>query len=133
MSNIIATIDDIKNCENLHIVRFKYHSQILSMMSLELSDDIKIGTKVRLGVKSSHISIGKNFSGNISFVNILPTKIIEIENGTLLSAITLKLFDTTLEAIIPLPSVKQMDLNVNDEVTAFIQMSELSISEIIYD
>jgi len=131
MSNLIATISEINNCDSLHIVKFKYHTQTLSMMSLELNDNICIGTNVRLGIKSSHISIAKNFAGEISFSNKLFTKIISIEDGELLSSITLEFFDTTLEAIISKEAVKKMNLSINDNVTAFIQMSELSIVEII--
>ncbi|HIP13340.1 MAG TPA: transporter [Arcobacter sp.] len=133
MSNIIATISDIKNCDSLHIVEFIFHSQTLSMMSLELNENIKIGTKVKLAIKSSHISLAKNFNGDVSFENKLPTKVISIENGELLSSVTLSVFDTTLEAITTRKSIENMDLKVEDNITAFIQMSELSIVEIVND
>lgn len=133
MSNIIAKISNIKNCNSLHIVEFTYHSSVLSMMSLDLNDCIKIGTKVKLAIKSTHISIAKNFTGDISFENKINTKIISIEDGELLSSITLEFFTTTLEVIITKQSKNNMNLNVGDNVSAFIQMSELSISEVIND
>ena len=133
MSNIIATIKDIKSCDSLNIVQFSYHSDILSMMSLELSEHIKIGTKVKLTIKSTHISIAKDLKGSISFENKLSTKITNIENGELLSSITLEYFDTFLEVIVTKETIKNMDLKVNDDIIAFVQMSELSISEIIDD
>ena len=133
MSNIIATIKDIKSCDSLNIVQFIFNSDILSMMSLELNENVKIGTKVKLATKSTHISIAKDLQGSISFENKLKTKINSIENGELLSSITLRYFDTFLEVIVTKETIKNMNLKVNDNVIAFIQMSELSISEIIND
>ena len=131
MSSLIATVTKIDNCDNLHIVKFDCKGQTLSMMSLDLNDEIKVGTVVKLIVKPSHIAIAKNFSGEVSYSNKLDTIIQNIENGQLLSSVKLLFVDTTLESIITLNSSKNMDLKVGDKVTAFIKASELSIGEIV--
>ncbi len=131
MSDLIATVLEILSCDNLHIVKFTCYTQTLSMMSLDLSQDIKVGTKVKLIVKPTHIAIAKNFSGDVSYSNLFNSTITNIENGKLLSSIELKYFDTTLESIITLASSKRMDLKVGDSVTAFVKASELSIGEVI--
>ena len=133
MSNIIATVKDIQNCNALNIVQFDFKGITLSMMSLDLNENIKIGTKVNLVAKPSHIAIAKNFSGEVSYSNKLNTTITDIENGKLLSSITLTIFDTTLESIITVNSSKKMNLKVGDNVTAFIKASELSIDSICND
>lgn len=133
MSSIIATVTQIDNCDSLHIVKFDCHNQTLSMMSLDLTDKIKIGTKVKLVIKPSHIAIAKNFSGEVSYSNKLDTIINSIENGQLLSSVKLDFFDTTLESIITLNSSQRMGLKVGDKVTAFIKASEISIGEVISD
>lgn len=133
MSNLIATIKKISACDSLHIVEFDFFDQTLSMMSLDLADNLKVGTKVKLIAKPSHIAIAKNFSGEVSYSNRLNSTISSIENGKLLSSIQLSFFDTTLESIITLNSSKRMNLQVGDNVTAFIKASELSIGEIIDD
>ena len=102
------------------------------MMSLELSENIQIGTQVKLNCKSSHIAIAKNFSGEVSYSNKLNCEIVSLENGELLSCIHLKIFDTILESIITVNSSKKMGLKVGDNVTAFIKASELSISEVLW-
>lgn len=131
MSSLIATVTQIDNCESLHIVKFDYFGQALSMMSLELDDDIKIGSQVNLVIKPSHIAIGKNFSGELSYSNQLLCTIKSCEHGQLLSSVKLDLFDTTLESIITLNSSQKMDLKVGDKVTAFIKASELSIGKVL--
>ncbi len=133
MSSISATVTNIENCDSLHIVKFDCNGQTLSMMSLELDDKIKVGTKVKLVVKPTHIAIAKNFSGEVSYSNKLETTIINIENGQLLSSVKLDFVDTTLESIITVNSSKKMDLKVGDKVIAFIKASELSIGEVIDD
>ncbi|RRS30806.1 MAG: transporter [Epsilonproteobacteria bacterium (ex Lamellibrachia satsuma)] len=133
MSSIIAAVSEIQSCDSLHIVTFDFHGQALSMMSLELSDTVKTGAKVRLAVKPSYIVIAKNFIGELSYSNRLESTVRSIENGQLLSSVKLNFFDTVLESIITVDASKKMDLKVGDEVTAFIKASELSISEVLDD
>jgi len=132
MSSLVAKVSSIENCDNLHIVKFDFDGLILSMMSLDLSSSIKVGTTVRLLVKPTHIAIAKNFKGDVSYSNQLDSTIDEIINGQLLTSIKLKIKENiTLESIITLNSSKKMNLKVGDRVTAFIKASELSIGEVI--
>ncbi len=133
MSNLIATVQKIENCDSLHIVKFDFHGQPLSMMSLDISDKINVGTKVKLVIKPTHTAIAKNFSGEVSYSNQLHTIIESIKNGKLLSSLKLKYFDTTIESIITVSSSKRMNLKVGDSVIAFVKASELSIGEVIDD
>ena len=131
MNTLIATVTKIDNIDNLNIVKFDFSGQTLSMMSLDLSDDIKIGTKVKLITKPSYIAIAKEFSGILSYSNQLKAKIKELENGKLLSSVKLQIEEFVLESIITFESSKKMDLKVGDEVTAFIKASELSILKVL--
>jgi len=131
MNTLIATVTKIDNIDNLNIVNFDFSDQTLSMMSLDLSDDIKIGTKVKLITKPSYIAIAKEFSGILSYSNQLKAKIKELENGKLLSSVKLQIEEFVLESIITFESSKKMDLKEGDEVTAFIKASELSILKVL--
>ncbi len=131
MSSIIAKVSQIQNCDSLHIVKFDFHGYTLSMMSLDLTAEVKVGTLVKLVVKPSHIAIAKNFNGDVSYSNKLDTTIDSIENGELLSSIKLKFFDANLESIITAESSKRMNLQVGERVAVFIKASELSIGEIL--
>lgn len=131
MSSFIATVSQIQNCDTLYIVKFDFAGQTLSMMSLDLSEDIKVGVSVKLVVKPSHVAIAKNFSAEVSYSNQLVSTIQSIENGQLLSNVKLRSFDTVLEAIITVESSQKLDLKVGDKVTALIKASELSILEVM--
>ena len=131
MSRLLATVSKIQNCDNLNIVEFDFHTQKLSMMSLDLNANIKIGTRVNLLIKPTHIALAKEFSGEVSYSNQLQTTIVSLENGELLSSIELELYDTKLESVITCNSAKRMKLKVGDKVTAFIKASDLAIGEIL--
>lgn len=131
MSTLVAKIIDIKNVDNLNIVKFDFFNQPLSMMSLELSNNIQIGSIVLLKTKATSIAIAKNFSGELSYSNKLNSKIIDIQNGELLTTIKLQTNDTVLESIITKDSSIRMDLEVGNDVLALIKANEISIEEVI--
>jgi len=114
MNTLRAIVSKISDINTLHIVEFDFYGQTLSMMSLELPKEIKVGVKVRLGIKASNIIIAKNFEGKISYSNRLSVKIRSIENGQLLSSVTLSCFDESLEAIITARASSELDLKVGD-------------------
>jgi len=133
MSNLIGTIKQIKHSNSLHIISFEVYDEVLSMMSLDLDESLKIGSKVKLSFKPTHVAIGKEFEGLVSYSNQLRSIIVKIENGELLTKIKLQFFDSFLESIITYESSKRMDLKVGDEVIAFIKASEISIDEVLDD
>lgn len=131
MNTLIATVTNMNTIDNLNIVHFNFSNQTLSMISLDLSDDIKTGTKVELNANPSHIAIAKEFSGVLSYSNQLKAKIKAVENGTLLSSVKLQIEEFVLESIITSASSKKMDLKAGDEVTALMKASQLSILKVL--
>ncbi|BAF73045.1 TOBE domain-containing protein [Sulfurovum sp. NBC37-1] len=133
MNRITAAITGIDTVENLNIVQFNVQGDSLTMMSLDLGDTVRIGTVVKLAVKATNIAIGKDIGGSLSYANQLPVIVENIEEGVLLSAVTLRHLDTALEAIITADTLKKMDLHIGEKVTALIKASEIYIQEIIYE
>ena len=133
MSQLVATIKKINSVDNLNIVEFDFNGLTLKMMSLDLNDDVKIGKKVELSVKPSNISIAKNLIGEISLSNQIVATIENLENGQLLSSVSLKVHNTLLESIITVDSSKRMNLQIGEVVTILIKASNLSIGEVLND
>ena len=133
MSQLVATIKKITSVDNLNIVEFDFNGLTLKMMSLDLNNDLQIGTKVKLSVKPTNISIAKNLIGEISLSNQIVATIKSIENGQLLCSLLLAVNNTTLESIITVDSSKRMNLKENDIVTILIKASDLSIGEVLND
>ncbi|WP_457744130.1 TOBE domain-containing protein [Sulfurimonas sp.] len=131
MSKINALIEDIQSVQNLNIVTFVCKYTKLKMMSLELNQEMKIGTKVILNVKPTAVAVGKNFSGDLSFSNQIKCQISSLELGKLLCSLELTFENSLLESIITTASQQRMNLQVGDSVTALIKSSELSIERIV--
>ncbi len=129
---IEAKVIKIENCDSLHIVKFDFEGQALSMMSLELDSSVEVGTKVLLQVKPSHVAIGKNISGELSYSNQLESQIVSINAGKLLCSIKVQIAkDTILESIITNSSLERMELQDGDKVIALIKASEISIAKVL--
>ena len=133
MSQLVATIKKINSIDNLNIVEFDFHGLTLKMMSLDLNADVQVSKKVKLSVKPTNISIAKNLIGEISLSNQIVATIENLENGQLLSSISLKVHNTILESIITVDSSKRMNLQIGGNVTILIKASDLSISEVLND
>ncbi|MBN2816318.1 MAG: TOBE domain-containing protein [Campylobacterales bacterium] len=131
MNRVRATVKSIQSVEKLNIVSFEYFTQTLSMMSLELGENIQPGTTVQLGFKSTAVGIAKEFVGGLSYSNRLPATIDLIEKGELLSSISLKLDDTYIESVITTASLLRMQLREGDSVEALIKASEVFIEEVV--
>ena len=130
---MIARVKDIKTIDSLNIVEFDFNNITLKMMSLELHKEVKLESKVKLLVKPSNVIISKNYIEDISLSNQPLAKIVAIENGELLSSISLKIGDTTFESIITKESSKRLDLQEGNIVNILIKASDLSILRVLHD
>ncbi|QNM90186.1 transporter [Aliarcobacter cryaerophilus] len=130
---MIAIVKDIKTIDSLNIVEFDFNNITLKMMSLELHKEVKLESKVKLLVKPSNVIISKNYIENISLSNQALAKIVAIENGELLSSISLKIGDTTFESIITKESSKRLNLQEGNIVNILIKASDLSILRVLHD
>ena len=130
---MIARVKDIKTKDNLNIVEFDFNNITLKMMSLELHKEVKLESKVKLLVKPSNVIISKNYIEDISLSNQTLAKIVAIENGELLSSISLEIGDTTFESIITKESSKRLDLQEGNIVNILIKASDLSILRVLHD
>ena len=57
MSQMKATVTDIHSIDNLNIVTFDFLGHSLTMMSLGLSDDIRVGKEVLLPLTDRTINL----------------------------------------------------------------------------
>ena len=81
MSMIAATITEIESVDNLNIVSFDFLGTPLKMMSLDLKDEMQVGREVSLNVKPFHITVVKDFYGEISYSNRLDAVVKSCDNG----------------------------------------------------
>lgn len=130
MNRLHAVVTDVVGEQNLHIISFDFQGSSLSMMGLDLPLGLHVGSSVVLGAKPSHLAIGKNIQGELSYSNQLDATIVSIENGKLLSSVILHVKDVMLQSFITCKSSQRMNLQVGDEVKLLIKASELFVLEV---
>lgn len=130
MNRLCAVVTDIVGEQSLHIISFDFQGSSLSMMGLDLPLGLHVGSSVVLGAKPSHLAIGKNIQGELSYSNQLDATIVSIENGKLLSSIILHVKDIMLQSFITCKSSQRMNLQVGDAVKLLIKASELFVLEV---
>ncbi|RXJ91195.1 transporter [Arcobacter sp. CECT 8983] len=133
MNKFEARVSKIKSSDSLNLVTFSFKSNELTMISLDLTEDIKENKKVILSVKPTNINIAKNLQGEISSSNKLHGNIKSIEKGKLLTNIVCIIDDTFIETIVTTESLEKMNLKVDDKITLFFKSSALSILDVCND
>ena len=131
MSTFIATIKKIQTVDTLNLVTFDFHGAELMMMSLVLHQNIQVGKKVSLVIKSTAIALAKEFSGELSYANKIHASIVSVDNGELLSSVKLQANGNSFECLITKESSVKMNLQAGDIVLALLKASELSIAEVL--
>ena len=129
MNKIRVKIERIRTNDQLSIVTFHSQEHSLTMMSLELGEEITQAKELVLTTKASNIAIAKEYKGMLSYTNQLTVTIEAIELGELLCVLQLSFENTLLESIITADSAKRMQLQVGESVTALIKSSDISILE----
>ncbi|NLC28472.1 MAG: TOBE domain-containing protein [Campylobacteraceae bacterium] len=132
MNSFEARIVSIERESNLHVVGFEVGKTTLWMMGLELPN-VNIGDRVRLGFKSTSVTVAVNAPKRISFSNRIDAKIEAITHGKLLSSMLLHTDNGMLEAIMTNRAFELLEVNEGSDVTVFIKASEIAIREVIDD
>jgi len=138
MSRLIATIEKIERVDNLHLVTFLCCGEVLKMVSLELGERMRVGTRVVLGCKPTAVAVakikeGESLDQTLSYTNQIAVKVEKIQQGELLASVMLSFGAASLEAIVTAESIDRLQLEEGEHVTALIKVSELSIVEVLDD
>jgi len=127
MNTLKVTITDIKSSGKLHLVSFQRAHLELTMMSLELNEQLTIGTEVKVGTKATNVTLSKTFREDISTANQLQGTIISLEKGALLCSVHINLAEEIWESIITLDMLQKMHLKERESIYVLLNASELSI------
>lgn len=131
MNRIEARVTHIERLDNITIVSFDAQGTPMRMMALGLNIPVRIGTRVVLGFKASHVALATHLLGRLSISNRLNAVIEAVETGTLLCSVTLRVGPTRMESIITRESAETMELQPGEDVTALIKASDLSIVDVL--
>lgn len=129
MNYLVAKIVAIESVESLHRVTLELAESIVSLISLELSPKLTLGTKVSLHIKPTNVLLAKQLPSELSVANQIPCAIASIAQGKILASIKLSYGDFVFESIVTSHMLQKLDLNLGDHVYALINESDLSLRE----
>ncbi|HEY8661558.1 MAG TPA: TOBE domain-containing protein [Hanamia sp.] len=132
MNTLKGEIISIKVNGNLSLVTINVSDIIFKTIVIENPDTasyLKTGNKINVIFKETEVVIGKGLEHFVSLQNRLTGNIIEIENGALLSKLTIDTPVGNIVAIITLDAVVQLKLQVGEIITAMIKTNEIMLSE----
>jgi molybdate transport system regulatory protein len=90
---------------------------------------LREGKEILVLFKESEVSIGKDFSGQISLRNQIEGVISAIKQGEVFSKITLTFGNRQINSLITSRSVIKLGLGKGDTVTAFIKANEVLLMD----
>nr|MBP3724333.1 hypothetical protein [Campylobacter sp.] len=120
-----ATITNIKTKDKISQICFNSEFGDFIMIGLDLNN-VKIGSQVMLGCKSSDILM---FKFNPQTNNKFKAKITKIDQGDIISCVNLSSTNIQVQSLIS--SNLSLNLKQNDEVFVYINETSLYISEIL--
>ncbi|NLM99617.1 MAG: transporter [Campylobacteraceae bacterium] len=133
MNSFVAKIKSIKNEQSLHVISFDVAGKTTFwMMGLELPN-VDIGDMVKIGLKSTSVTVGVNVPQTISFSNEIDAVVENITRGKILCSILLHTHAGSVESIMTVGAFKRLNLKENDRVKVYIRASEVAIYEVLND
>jgi len=133
MNTLTGKITKIETEGHLSLVSVNVGDLILKSIVIETPATVsylKIGNRINLLFKETEVVISKHPDVLISLQNQIPCKITRIENGKLLCKLDLQFQKHNLTSIITSNAVKNLALNVDDDVTAMVKTNEMMLSEL---
>jgi len=131
MNRLSGKIQEIQSHEELSLVRVAVGSSLISTIVVDRPETLpalKIGVEVKVLFKETEVVIGRLGTEGISLRNQLPSTIVEIRKGELLSRISLRHQGAILISIITSASVEELGLCPDMEVLAMIKTNEIMLS-----
>lgn len=130
MNKIRGTITDIESDEGISLVTVESGSQRFSSVVIDTpqtANYLRNGQEVFLVFKETEMAIGKNISGKLSMRNRFAATIRGIEEGKVLTKITLDHQGVSLISVITTASAKMLALQVGDQVEGLVKTTEVSL------
>ena len=132
MNILKGEIISINTKGDLSLVRINTNGILLTAIVIDTPTTapyLKKGSIVNVIFKETEVIIGKSTNHQISLRNKLLGQIETIDSGELLSKITINTAAGKVASIITTNAVKQLQLQIGEEVTAMIKTNEMMLAE----
>jgi len=127
MNQLSVKVIHIQQVETLYYLTCQLGKQHIYILILELNPNIEVNSQIRVSIKSTNIVLSKEKKALNSFDNLLIGQILAIENGQILSSISLDLEGFKIESIVTVSASKRMNLQINSKISLLFNASDVSI------
>lgn len=131
MNKLTGNITHIETSEALSLVKIAVGETVFTSIVIdtpETLDYLKIGNEINFYFKETEVIIAKTEDLRISIQNKIQCSVSNINEGRILTEITLRFKQNTIHSIITTNACKQLNLQVNDAVFALVKTNEISIA-----
>ena len=132
MNTTTGHITHIESTAHLSVVRVQLSDTItiktIVVETPETASYLKLQQQVNVYFKETEVILALPNACTTSIENKIPATISSIENGSLLSTVSLQTSIGTINALISTPAVQNLNLMPQQEVIALIKMNEIMLS-----
>lgn len=131
MNILTGAISTVTVQGHLSLVHVEVAAVRLSAIVIDTPDTapyLSVGTPVQLIFKETEVIVGAGTDHRVSLQNKLPGSVHSIEEGALLSRLTLDTVAGPVVSIITSQAVQQLQLQAGSAVTAMIKTNEMMLS-----
>jgi molybdate transport system regulatory protein len=129
MNLIHGTIKQISECDGMHWIDVICNGRTFGVLTLQLSPELQEGCDVEVMIKETETSLSAEPVEHISISNQVPGEIVAIDEGVLVSLVTVQTAVGTLTSLISTRGRKQLGIAVGSGVNVLMKASSLSLSK----
>jgi molybdopterin-binding protein len=129
MNEVIGTITGVETDEELVLVTMESVGHTFSALLVGENTALDAGERVVMTFREMETSIGKDLEGGLSLRNRFECVITAIEEGLLLTKVTLDFNGTGLVSVITTGSAKRLQLQTGDQVEALVKTTDMSLTK----
>jgi molybdate transport system regulatory protein len=133
MNKLTGTITQIQQSGAILLVDVDINGQSFSALLIESALQpqwLQKGNAVDVVFKETEVSLAKGLSGLISMRNRMVCRVLQVNQGELLSNVKLQFQNVEITSAITTRSVNSLQIKVGDEIEALVKANEISLMKI---
>ena len=130
MNRLTGTIKKVQRAGAINRIVTDCNGVAFTCVTLDRADRFREGMPVAVVFKETEVALAKGEELAISISNTLFSHVESVEEGVLLSEVTLSFDGMRFVSIITTDSLKRLEIKTGDAVTALIKANEISIEEV---
>lgn len=130
MNKLNGVVTLVEHNATMSLVDIRVEDVHFSAMLLETPSTaayLREGALVTLLFKETEVSLAKNLQGDISLRNRFTAQVSHVDEGEILSAVTLNFMNKTVVSVITSRAVKRLQIAVGDTLEALIKANEVAL------